>query len=214
MDASTVSSGKAGTARAAHLGPERRRPLVLDAALDVLLKQGYAGTTMSAIAATAGVTKPVVYECFANKDDLLRSLLKREETRLLDSVEAALPSELDFSDLPSLLTASYTAFFSAAAESPDSWRLVFNSQRGLPGIIEARMLRARETIVGQIQQTVFAFLSTRKSDQPQRESAVIAEILVGVAESGARILLAEGGDEWEPADLAAFLTKSLLESWL
>jgi 3'-5' exoribonuclease len=35
--------------RAAHLGPERRRPEVLDAALGLFLEHGYQGTSMEAI---------------------------------------------------------------------------------------------------------------------------------------------------------------------
>src|SRR5918994_4522452 len=59
--------------RAAHLGPERRRPEVLDAALELFLEHGYDGTSMQAIAGRAGVTKPVVYACFPGKDELFRA---------------------------------------------------------------------------------------------------------------------------------------------
>ena len=69
--------------RAAHLGPERRRPQVLDAALTQFLEHGYDGTSMQAVADEAGVTKPVVYACFASKDELFRALLRREEERIL-----------------------------------------------------------------------------------------------------------------------------------
>ncbi len=171
---------------------------------------------MTAIAEAAGVTKPVVYECFDSKDDVLRSLLKREEKRLLDGVEAALPSELDFSDLPGLLTASYAAFFAAAADAPDSWRLVFETQRGLPDALAERIRRARTVIVDQIQQMVRAFVSSRDSSHPERESAVIAEILVSAAESGARVLLSAGTDDdsWTPDELAAFISSGLLKTWV
>lgn len=205
-----------GSARAAHLGPERRRPLVLDAALEVLLAHGYSGTTMAAIALAAGVTKPVVYECFDNKDDVLRSLLKREEERLLDSVERALPTELDFGDLPALLQASYTAFFTAALETPDSWRLVFESQRGIPDGLAKRIRRRRTVVIGQIQHMVAQFLATRNSEHVERESAAMAEMLVSIAESGTRVLLTSNDkkDPWTPEDLAVFVTEGLLKTWL
>ncbi|MGH3475184.1 MAG: TetR/AcrR family transcriptional regulator, partial [Aeromicrobium sp.] len=84
----------AGTStRAAHLGPAVRRPLVLDAALTVWDHEGYRGTTMAAIAAEAGVSKPVLYECFDNKDEVLGALLDREEERLMSATQAALPVE-------------------------------------------------------------------------------------------------------------------------
>ncbi len=216
MSPSTAAPKSTGSARAAHLGPERRRPLVLDAALEVLLTHGYSGTTMAAIALAAGVTKPVVYECFDNKDDVLRSLLEREEQRLLDSVEKALPTELDFADLPALLEASYTAFFTAALDTPDSWRLVFESQRGIPDALATRIRRKRTVIVGQIQQMVAQFLTTRKSAHIERESAAIAEILVSVAESGTRVLLTANDkkDPWTPDALAHFVAEGLLKTWL
>ena len=81
--------------RAAHLGPERRRPQVLDAALKLFLERGYEGTSMDAIARAAGVTKPVVYACFPGKDELFRALLRREEERILTEIQTA----FDGSDL-------------------------------------------------------------------------------------------------------------------
>ncbi len=69
--------------RAAHLGPERRRPLVLDAAYDLFIENGFEGTSMDSIAAAAGVSKPVVYDCFASKDELFTAMLDREEERIL-----------------------------------------------------------------------------------------------------------------------------------
>src|ERR671925_1626291 len=75
--------------RAAHLGPERRRPEVLDAALQLFLEYGYDGTSMQQIGDRAGVTKPVVYACFPAKDELFRALLAREEERILSEIQAA-----------------------------------------------------------------------------------------------------------------------------
>src|SRR5947208_14246487 len=82
--------------RAAHLGPERRRPEVLDAALKLFLKGGYDGTSMQAVADEAGVTKPVVYACFDSKDQLFRALLRREEDRILAEIQGAFAN----ADLP------------------------------------------------------------------------------------------------------------------
>src|SRR5438045_3350559 len=81
--------------RAAHLGPERRRPLVLDAAFAVFLERGYAAASMDAIAERAGVTKPVVYACFESKEALFAALMEREEQRVLAQIAAALPDRPD-----------------------------------------------------------------------------------------------------------------------
>src|SRR5687768_2696668 len=98
-----ATHGEEKRERAAHLGPERRRPLILDAALKLFVKQGYHGTSMEAIAKAAEVTKPVVYDCYAGKEELFEALLKREERRLLEAVGAAFPTELDLSDIEGLM---------------------------------------------------------------------------------------------------------------
>lgn len=198
------------------MAPELRRPLVLDAALTVWLERGYASTTINAIADQAGVTKPVVYQCFANKDDVLRSLLSREETRLLAAIESSLPNELDFDDLPALLSGAYAAFFSATSASPDSWRVVFDAQNGVPHAVAKRIHQSRSNVIGQIEHMVHPYLIARRSDNPKRESAVIAELLVSAAESGARLLLNDppSSPRWDPQDLADFISTALLKNWV
>lgn len=50
---------------------------ILDAAVQEFLDNGYAGTTMDRIAATAGVSKPTVYSHFHSKEDLFAVLIER-----------------------------------------------------------------------------------------------------------------------------------------
>ena len=65
---------------------------MLDAAFELFLEHGYDGTSMDAVARAAGVTKPVVYDCFPSKEDLFTALLQREETRdLVNATMAQLP---------------------------------------------------------------------------------------------------------------------------
>jgi AcrR family transcriptional regulator len=47
----------------------------LEAALTVFSQKGYAATTMDAIAAEAGLTKPTLYQYFPGKDDLFREMM-------------------------------------------------------------------------------------------------------------------------------------------
>lgn len=48
---------------------------IRESALDVFLQHGYEGTSMNAIAAAAGTTKPSLYARFPTKEDVFRSVL-------------------------------------------------------------------------------------------------------------------------------------------
>jgi len=59
------------------LGPRsaRKRQAILDAAAKVFLSEGFAGASMDAIAAAAGVSKPTVYNHFADKQQLFEQIV-------------------------------------------------------------------------------------------------------------------------------------------
>jgi AcrR family transcriptional regulator len=192
-----------GRRRALHLGPERRRPLVLDAALRLFVKHGYRGTSMDAIAAAAGVTKPVVYECYASKEELFRALLEREERRLLEAVAAALPKEATVEDVEALLVSGLTALLTAAAEAPDSWRVVFDAEHGEPAIAR-RVRRSRTAIVAQLVGLVQPVLAGAGVEGAERKARALAEILASVGEASVRTLLTSG-DDWQPQELGELI---------
>jgi AcrR family transcriptional regulator len=68
---------------------QRRRRELLEAADRVVLRDG-PGASMNAIAAEAGITKPILYRHFGDKGGLYRALAKRHTDALLDSLRAAL----------------------------------------------------------------------------------------------------------------------------
>ncbi|AVZ71722.1 TetR/AcrR family transcriptional regulator [Streptomyces lunaelactis] len=75
----------AGQQRSAN---QRRREL-LEAADRVVLRDG-PQASMNAIAAEAGITKPILYRHFGDKGGLYRALAKRHTDALLNSLRAAL----------------------------------------------------------------------------------------------------------------------------
>lgn len=76
-------------AKSTTTGTDRRalrREEFLDAA-DTAIRQGGAGVTMADVAATAGVTKPVLYRYVADKGDLVQALALRYAARIESLVE-------------------------------------------------------------------------------------------------------------------------------
>src|SRR5918994_3305930 len=190
--------------RAAHLGPERRRPKVLDAALGLFLESGYEGTSMEAIARAAGVTKPVVYACFPGKDQLFRALLAREEERILGELREAFGGT-DLSDPEATLTEGYTGFLRAVAASPDVYRLIFLGEGGGNTAVARRIQRGRQAQVDALSGLARGWLERRsgkpaKQAEIDRSARLLGNAIAGLAEAGARLLLS-GTDDWTPETL-------------
>jgi AcrR family transcriptional regulator len=197
-------SGPAPRRRAAHLGPERRRPLVLDAAFGLFLERGYEGTSMDAVAAAAGVTKPVVYACYASKEELFEALLQREEARVLDTVQGSLPADVDVDDPEPLLVEGLTAFLRAVAASPDAYRIIFLGE-GATTAIAHRIQRQRAAQVDAVAALSRTWLRRRdESIDIDAAARLFATVVVGLAEAGARAMLSDP-DTWSPERLGRML---------
>jgi AcrR family transcriptional regulator len=198
-----TSSHTPSRKRAAHLGPERRRPEVLDAALQLFLKSGYDGTSMQAVADEAGVTKPVVYACFNSKDQLFRALLAREEERILEEIQSAFATA-DLSDPEETLTEGYTGFLRAVAASPEVYKLIFLGEGGGNTAVARRIQRGREAQVEALSRLARRWLRGRNGSRPSvgidARARLLGNAIAGLAESGARLLLS-GADGWTPETL-------------
>ena len=190
--------------RAAHLGPERRRPEVLDAALELFLEHGYDGTSMQAVADEAGVTKPVVYACFAGKDELFRALLAREEQRILGRDPGRLRERrpLRSRDHPDrglhrLPAGRRRLARGLPADLPGGGR---RQRRGRPPD------PARPRGAGEAAHAARQGLARGERDGKRRRPIIertarlLGNSIAGLAESGARLLLS-GEDGWTPETL-------------
>lgn len=188
--------------RAAHLGPERRRPAVLDAALQLALTHGIRGVSMEAVAQELGVTKPVVYACFASRGELLNALLEREEQRLFAGVMAALPQGPDFSQPEQLFDLGFQALLKAVAEHRDAWRLVFTPDPD--SAIAERYGQARQRIARQVATLMEPGLRLRGVQDIERKLPVLVELFMSMGDGAVRALLLQG-NTWSPEELGSYI---------
>jgi AcrR family transcriptional regulator len=79
-----MNRGKRAAGRKDRTGPENGsvRQRLLTAATDLFTQRGYAATTVREIVGAAGVTKPVLYYYFQNKEGIYLELMRRAFTRL------------------------------------------------------------------------------------------------------------------------------------
>ena len=134
--------------------PEQRREQLIDAALAVILKDGYRGVSIEAIAREAGVTRPVVYDHFPNLARLLHALVEREERFSLAQLEEVVPHDPAEGDPVEFLSAGVRRFLDAVTSRPATWRLILLPLEGTPEIVRDHVERNRERICKQIEGVV------------------------------------------------------------
>jgi AcrR family transcriptional regulator len=201
----TASSKATGRARAARLGPERRRPLVLDVAFELFLEHGYRGTSMDAVARAAGVSKPVIYDCFASKAELFGALLDREEQRMFAQFGAALASSSRSEDMRTMLTAGFVSMLRAVKDTPEIYRIALLGSGDVEAMIEARVRHGRNRQVAAISELARSWLAGRlPAERLDAVARFVGETLVAIGEAGVRTLLAAPKD-WTPEALGALL---------
>ena len=71
-----AENGGAGSAARRRLAPAERTPQLLAAALEEFAERGYAGASMAATAARAGVAKGLIYHYFPGKADLFKAVVR------------------------------------------------------------------------------------------------------------------------------------------
>jgi AcrR family transcriptional regulator len=142
--------GKARRRYAPRLPPEQRREQLLDAALEVILEQGYGRVSIEAVARKAGVTRPVVYDHFPNLSRLLHALVEREERHSLGELEEIVPDSPPEGDPLVMLATSVRQFLELVLDRPATWRLILLPVEGTPPIVRDHVERGRAEIMDRI----------------------------------------------------------------
>jgi AcrR family transcriptional regulator len=94
---------------------DSQRAAILKAAVDLLSEQGYAGCSMAAVAARAGVATGSVYKHFPGKTELVVELLRYVVTHEVDAVSQAADQP---GDLVTRVVSVVETFSSRALKSP------------------------------------------------------------------------------------------------
>lgn len=157
---------------------------------------------MEALATRLQVTKPVIYSCFASREELLTALLEREEQRLLAGVMSALPPRLDLADPRQMVIAGFQALLQVAAEHMASWRLVFATDPD-PGIAE-RYGMARRFVADRVAALMAPGLAAWGVTEAERKLPVLVELFMSIGDGSVRALMQQGAD-WTPAALGQFV---------
>jgi AcrR family transcriptional regulator len=188
---------------APRLPPEQRREQLLDAALSVIVDQGYEGTSIEAVARRAGVTRPVVYDHFTNLAELLRTLIAREEQRSLAQLATVVPERKRGEDPVEALIGGVERFLEAVSQRPTTWRLILLPLEGTPSIVRDNVESNRARILERIER--FVASSVARGELPGGvDVELVARTLRDLAEDAGRMVLTEPA-RFTPARYASFV---------
>ncbi len=194
-----MSSESAVRPRAQHLGPERRRPHVLDTALRIAVEHGIAAVTIAAVAEGMNVTRPVIYACYADRVELIDALIRREEGYLLEGILGVLPRRRVEAD-EEVFVEGFRALLETVAARPDTWKLLYGNP---DPAVAGSFGRGRRVAVERCTRRLRPTLQAWGTVDADRKLPVLVELWVSTGEGAVRTLLS-GNGEWTPQDLGAF----------
>jgi AcrR family transcriptional regulator len=170
--------------------PEKRREQLIDAALTVILEQGYEGVSIEAVARTAGVTRPVVYDHYPNLAQLLQALIEREERYALAQLDEVVPVDPGERDLAELLASGVRQFLIAVASRPATWRIILLPLEGTPAIVRHNVETHRARTLERLERLV-RWAMDRAAAPRERDVELTARAIRGLAEEAGRAVLTD-----------------------
>jgi AcrR family transcriptional regulator len=126
---------------------EQRRAELTAAAIDAIRRRG-PEVGMDAIAAHAGVSKPVLYRYFADKSELWLAIAQRVAARVVDAVE---PAAAQLRQDRTMIAAVIDTYLTALSAEPDLYRVLHRvNVPGTGQLVEA----ASETVAGALARVI------------------------------------------------------------
>ena len=165
-----------------RLTAEERRTEILDAALRTFSRKGYHAASIDDIAGEAGVSKALIYEHFASKQELYADLIARNARELTQRVAAALVGVELESGMGRLAT-GLEAFFAFVEERRDAWRMLFREVTDIEtAAVVGRMV---EQVTVEVTGLIALDPGARDVGDPEEDPALrlLAEMLVGGVQS-------------------------------
>ncbi len=124
---------------------DRRRRRLLDAALELFATEGYAGTSIERLCATAGVTTRSFYEEFPGRDALLAAVFEETSRAGIAAVEQALAAAP--ADPLARIEAAVRAFVRVVVEDPRRAQIQYVQVGGVSVELERRRRVVGWTII-------------------------------------------------------------------
>jgi AcrR family transcriptional regulator len=155
--------------RAARLSGKERREHFLDVTAELVSEKGVEAVTMESVAAAAGVSKGLGYAYFSNRNELLLSLLNREQEELQRRISDEVRQSSDFEGR---LRATVRAWFDVMTERGALISTLLQAQAIQGPLAERRRSYNAEVL------EFYGRLAVKEFGIPRRKATVMAAILL------------------------------------
>jgi AcrR family transcriptional regulator len=155
----------------------------LAAAHVLFAERGYAAVTMDEIAAAVGVTKPLLYNYFGNKERLYIACMERAGDALIATIAEAVSETANPGDA---LGAGVRAFFSFLDTDRSAWAVLFDETLPHGGEVFDRVVAYRGQILDLVSASLLAQLPMRRREAAKVEVEALSTALLGASEALAR----------------------------
>jgi len=145
--------------------------------------RGYAAVTMDAVAANVGVTKPLLYNYFGNKERLYIACMERAGDALFATIEESVGPSANPADA---LNAGLRAFFDFLDADRAAWVVLFDETLPQSGQVAERVADYRGRILELVAGSLVAQLPAERRAAARTEVEALSSALLGAAEALAR----------------------------
>ncbi|MDX6602079.1 MAG: hypothetical protein QOF13_1281 [Solirubrobacterales bacterium] len=145
--------------------------------------RGYAAVTMDEVAAALGVTKPLLYNYFGNKEQLYIACMKRSGDALVKTI---LETVGDTSNPGDALNEGLRAFFAFLDADRAAWAVLFDETLPHSGELADRVAEYRGRLTELVSESLLAQLPAKRRAVARIEVEALSTALLGAAEALAR----------------------------
>jgi AcrR family transcriptional regulator len=166
-----------------RLAKADRMEQALLAAHELFAQRGYAAVTMDEVAAALGVTKPLLYNYFGNKEQLYIACMERSGDALVRTI---LETVGDTSNPGDALNEGLRAFFAFLDADRAAWAVLFDETLPHSGVLADRVVEYRGRLTELVSESLLAQLAAKRRAAARIEVEALSTALLGAAEALAR----------------------------
>ncbi|MBS1845279.1 MAG: TetR/AcrR family transcriptional regulator [Actinobacteria bacterium] len=166
-----------------RLSRSDRMVQTLGVAHGLFAERGYADVTMDEIAAKVGVTKPLLYNYFGNKERLYIACMEQAGDSLIRTIGESIAETGSPGDA---LGAGVRAFFEFLDSDRAAWAVLFDETLPNSGEVAEKVASYRDQIVELVSQSLLAQLPEARRGAARVEIEALSAALLGAAEELAR----------------------------